>query len=195
MSIIENDPIALFGNWFDEAKAAEPVNPNAMSVATVGADGRPSVRMVLLKGFDARGFVFYTNLGSRKAVELAENNHTALCFYWKSTAKQVRIEGPAEPVSVAEADAYFESRPKLSRIGAWASKQSQPLAGRFDLEKRVARFTAKFSIGRVPRPEFWSGFRVRPDCIEFWSEQTFRLHDRVLFVRDGETWTTSNLYP
>ncbi len=195
MNIIDNDPIKLFGIWFDEAKATEPINPNAMSVATVGADGRPSLRMVLLKGYDTKGFVFYTNLGSRKALELAENKNTALCFYWKSTAKQVRIEGPAEPVSEAEADAYFASRPKLSRIGAWASKQSQPLADRFDLEKRVARYTAKFSIGAVPRPEFWSGFRVRPDSIEFWSEQTFRLHDRVQFLRDGETWTKSNLFP
>ena len=195
MSIIDNDPITLFGTWFDEAKSCEPVNADAMSVATVGSDGRPSVRMVLLKSFDARGFVFYTNLGSRKGTELAENKHTALCFYWKSTTKQVRIEGLAEPVSNAEADAYFESRPKLSRISAWASKQSQPLPGLFDLEKRVARFTAKFSIGRVPRPEFWSGFKVRPERIEFWSEQTFRLHDRELFVRDGETWTKSKLYP
>ena len=190
-----DDPIAIFNEWYEEAKTAEPVNPNAVTLATADAEGRPSARMVLLKDVDADGFVFYTNLSSQKGDELAVNPHAALCFYWKDLAKQVRVQGPVSPVSVAEADAYFESRAKLSQIGAWASKQSQPLEGRMALEKRVARYTAKFNIGTVPRPEFWSGFRVAPERIEFWKEEAFRLHDRTVYTRTADGWTTEKLYP
>ena len=166
-----------------------------MTLATVDAEGRPSARMVLLKDVDEKGFVFYTNLASRKADDLGVNLNAALCFYWKTLAKQVRVEGAVAPVSDVEADEYFASRAKLSQLGAWASKQSQPLEGRMALEKRVARYTAKFNIGTVPRPEFWSGFRIAPIRIEFWKEEAFRLHDRTVYLRDGEGWTTEKLYP
>jgi len=195
MSITSDDPIELFKTWLGEAESADPVNPNAMTLATADADGRPSARMVLLKGVDADGFVFYTNLGSQKAGELTANPFAALCFYWRPLAKQVRVEGPVEPVSAAEADSYFASRPKLSQLGAWASKQSQPLESRMALEKRVAKFTAKFNIGEVPRPEFWSGFRLRPERIELWKEEAFRLHDRSLYTRTDDGWTLEKLYP
>lgn len=190
------DPIELFRQWFADAEAAEPEYPNAMTLATADAEGRPSARMVLLKGLDDRGFVFYTNLTSRKGRELAENPHAALVFYWKSLTRQVRIEGAIESVSDEDADAYFASRPRLSQIGAWASRQSTPLEGRFELEKRVAKYTAKFNVGTIPRPEFWSGFRLLPARIEFWKEEAFRLHDRSLYTRtDDGGWQMEKLFP
>ena len=192
---VSEDPIALFKKWLAEAEKAEPNDPNAMALATVGEDGMPAVRMVLLKGLDARGFVFYTNLDSRKGRHLADTPKAALCFHWKSLRKQVNVQGPVSPVDDAEADAYFASRDRGSQIGAWASKQSQPLAGRFDLEKRVAKYAAKFNIGTVPRPEFWSGFRIDPLRIEFWEDRPFRLHDRLVFYREKDGWRTEKLYP
>ena len=195
MRVTADKPIKIFKEWYGEAKAAEPVNPNAMTLATADDEGRPSARMVLLKDVDVDGFVFYTNLGSRKALELNANPHAALCFYWKSLAKQVRVEGVIELVADAEADTYFGSRPKLSQLGAWASKQSQPLEGRMALEKRVAKYTAKFNVGTIPRPDFWSGLRLRPVQIELWKEEAFRLHDRTRYKRDGDGWTVDRLYP
>lgn len=189
------DPLDQFRDWFAAAEKTEPSDANAMALATVGASGRPAVRMVLLKGFDAEGFVFYTNLGSRKAEELRACPHAALCLHWKSQKRQVRIEGAVDPVSEAEADAYFAQRPRISQIGAWASKQSQPLIGRFELEKRVARFTAKFGLSAVPRPPFWSGFRVVPERIEFWQEEKFRLHMRFCYRREQGAWSREELYP
>jgi len=188
-------PIELFLEWFEEAKAAESVLPEAMSVASVGADGRPASRMVLLKGADARGFVFYTNLNSRKGAEIQANAHVALLFHWKSLKRQIRIEGPAEAVSDEEADAYFATRDRGAQIGAWASDQSAPMSGRFDLEKKVAEFTAKFGVGKIARPPFWSGLRVVPDRYEFWSDGRFRLHDRLIYIRDGDAWQTDRLFP
>jgi pyridoxamine 5'-phosphate oxidase len=190
-----DDPIELFRAWFAEATQKEHSDPNAVALATADADGRPSVRMVLLKDVDARGFVFYTNLDSRKGRELRANPNAALCFHWKSLDRQVRVEGRVAPVDAAEADAYFASRDRASRVGAWASRQSEPLESRFALERRVAEFTAKFHIGKIPRPEFWSGFRLVPEAIEFWQEKPFRLHDRTVYHRDGNTWTTRKLYP
>jgi pyridoxamine 5'-phosphate oxidase len=189
------DPIVHFQSWMAEAEKSEPNDPNAMALATADGKGHPSLRMVLLKGIDAGEFVFYTNLESRKGSDLAANPHAALLFHWKSLRRQVRVEGPVEAVSADEADAYFQSRPRGSRIGAWASRQSRPLASRFDLEKRVAEFAAKFGLGEVPRPEFWSGFRVIPKRMEFWQDRPFRLHDRLVFVRDGERWRTERLFP
>ena len=194
-SINIEDPISLFRSWMREAEEAEPGDANAMTLATSTPDGVPSARMVLLKGADEAGFVFYTNLGSRKAEELYANPRAALCFHWKSLGRQVRVEGAVEEVDNADAEAYFASRSRLSQIGAWASKQSRPLEGRFELEKRVAEFTAKFHIGTVPRPEFWSGFRLRPARIEFWQEQPFRLHDREVYNRSPDGWTREKLYP
>ena len=191
----EKDPIALFEAWFGEASASEPKNPHAMALATVGADCTPASRMVLLKAVDARGFTFYTNLESDKARELQKNPRAALCFYWKSIDRQVRITGATEPVSDEEADAYFATRDRLSQIGAWASAQSRSLEGRFELEKRVAKFTLKFGVGAVPRPPFWSGYRVLPERIEFWSQAAFRLHDRLVYDRDGDGWRVERLYP
>ncbi|MEX2201403.1 MAG: pyridoxamine 5'-phosphate oxidase [Dongiaceae bacterium] len=190
-----NEPFERFQAWFDAAAKTEPADPNAMALASVAADGRPSVRMVLLKDATPAGFTFYTNLGSRKAGELLANPVAALCFHWKSQKRQVRVEGRIERVSDATADGYFATRHRTSQIGAWASKQSQPLEGRFALERRVAEFTAKFGLGNIPRPEFWSGFLLVPDCIEFWEDRTFRLHDRLVFRRDGEGWSTGHLYP
>ena len=189
------DPIALFRAWLSEAEKMETDNPNAMMLATAEKGGRPSARMVLMKELDSRGFVFYTNLTSRKAVELDENPIAALVFYWKSLARQVRIEGNVEVISDKEADAYYKSRPRLSQIGAWASKQSQPLEGRFALEKRVAKYTAKFNVSAILRPEFWSGFRLLPESIEFWQEEAFRLHDRRVYTRIENGWKMERLYP
>ncbi len=192
------DPFELFGAWLAEAETSEPNDHNAMSVATVSADGQPSVRMVLLKDFDRRGFVFYTNYESRKGRQILGNPKAALLFHWKGLRRQVRIEGPVETVTADEADAYFATRARGSQIGAWASDQSRPLAGRFDLEKRVALFTARYAIGTVPRPPHWSGFRVQPLYMEFWRDMPFRLHDRAVWRRDSladTSWTTEKLFP
>jgi pyridoxamine 5'-phosphate oxidase len=190
-----SEPFELFQNWYADASAKEPNDPNAMALASVGANGQPSVRMVLLKDADPRGFVFYTNYESRKGKQLLETRKAAIVLHWKSLGRQVRAEGAVESVSDAEADAYFHSRPKASQIGAWASQQSRPLESRFELEKRVASFTAKYAIGTVPRPPYWSGFRLLPTYIEFWENKPFRLHDRLVYHRAGEGWTTEKLYP
>jgi pyridoxamine 5'-phosphate oxidase len=190
------DPLELFRAWYAEAEQSEPNDPNAMALATADASGMPSVRMVLLKDADAEGFVFYTNLESRKGVQLHENPKAALVMHWKSLKRQIRAEGTVAPVTDEEADAYFASRSRGSQIGAWASLQSQAMASRHDLEKRVARYTAKFNVGRVPRPAHWSGFRIAPRRIEFWQEGRFRLHDRIVYVPDGAGgWTTQRLFP
>ncbi len=189
------DPLKLFDTWLEEAGESEINDPTAMSLATVGPDGMPSSRMVLLKGVDARGFVFYTNFESRKGEQLQANMKAALLFHWKSLRRCVRIEGEVEIVTSEEADTYFASRPRQSQIGAWASQQSRPLEGRFELEKRVAIYAAKHAVGTVPRPDYWSGFRVLPQRIEFWQDGAFRLHDRLVYNRSGESWTTERLYP
>lgn len=191
----ENDPIRRFKEWFEEAQKTEPDLPNAVALATADGAGRPSVRMVLLKDVDDRGFVFYTNFESRKGKELAINGRAALLFHWKSLHRQVRIEGPASPVSDEEADAYFATRDRGAQIGAWASDQSRVMEGRLALEKRVATFGAKFGLGKVPRPPFWSGYRVAPETIEFWSEGTFRLHERDVFSKNGNNWHIDRLFP
>jgi len=189
------DPIRLFADWLAEAEKSEPNDPTAMTLATATPDGRPSARMVLLKGADAAGFVFYTNLESRKGRELAANPHAALVFHWKSLRRQVRVEGPIAPVTAEEADAYFHSRARASQIGAWASEQSRPLPGRFELEKRVAVYTARHAVGTIPRPPHWSGFRLAPERIEFWQDRPFRLHDRIVYEQGDGGWTTSRLFP
>ena len=189
------DPFALFQEWFAAAQAAEPDDPTALALATADAAGRPAVRMVLLKHVDARGFVFYTNLESPKATDLRANPHAALCLHWAKLERQVRVDGVAEPVSDAEADAYFATRPRLSQLGAWASRQSRPMAGRFELEQAVAAAGLRFGLGRVPRPPHWSGFRVVPTRIEFWQQRAFRHHDRQLFVREAGGWRAQWLFP
>jgi pyridoxamine 5'-phosphate oxidase len=188
-------PFELFAAWFAEAKAAESVDPNAMTVATCTPGGLPSARIVLLKDWDSRGFVFYTNKQGRKGQELAANPHAALLFHWKTLARQVRIEGPVEDVTEAEADAYYNSRARVSRIGAWASDQSRPLDARATLERRVADYEARYPDEAIPRPPHWSGFRVIPQLIEFWQDMPFRLHDRNLFTRVGDGWTVGKLFP
>ena len=193
----ESEPFALFESWMAEAKASEPNDPNAMALATVDPDGLPDVRMVLLKGADAQGFVFYTNTESAKGQELLATPKAAVVFHWKSLRRQVRVRGPVERVTDAEADAYFQSRARDSRIGAWASQQSRELESRFALEKAVAFYAAKFAIGEVPRPPHWTGFRIRPVYMEFWQDRPFRLHDRSVFRRavpEGE-WSQQRLYP
>jgi len=191
------DPFQQFAEWFREAEAAVPVDPNAMILSTVGAEGRPSSRVVLLKGFDAEGFVFYGNLGSQKFRELQARPWAALNFHWKPLERQVRIEGPVAQVSDSEADAYFATRPRGSQIGAWASKQSEPLGSREELEARVREFDARYAGREVPRPAHWSGFRLAPDRIEFWKAGQFRLHDREVFRRSrpGAPWSVQHLYP
>ena len=189
------DPFTLFDSWFAEAKASEPNDPDAMALATADADGHPSVRMVLLKGHDERGFVFYTNLDSRKGGELAANPSAALLFHWKSLRRQVRIEGPVSAVSEVEANAYFASRGRTSRIGAWASDQSRPLDRRETFVERVAEVGRRFEGEEVPRPPRWSGFRVTPKAIEFWEDGEHRLHHRRLFTRNGDRWSEGLLYP
>ncbi len=189
------EPYRLFAEWLEDATASEPNDPNALALATVDADGLPDVRMVLLKGFDERGFVFYTNFESAKGQEILGSMKAAMCFHWKSLRRQVRVRGPVEQVSDAEADEYYASRPRGSRIGAWASKQSRPLESRFALEKAVAEYTARHAIGDIPRPPHWSGFRIVPQSIEFWHDRPFRLHDRVVFTRSADDWDKTRLYP
>jgi pyridoxamine 5'-phosphate oxidase len=192
-----DEPFVLFAAWLDQASASEPRDPTAMTLATVDAEGMPNARMVLLKGADERGFVFYTNRGSQKGRELDASAKAALVFYWKSLNKQVRVRGYVEPVTDAEADAYFATRAKQAQIGAWASQQSQPLESRLAFEKAVAKYAAKYAIGAVPRPPYWSGYRIVPLLIEFWQDRPFRLHDRIEFRRDtpGSPWRKMRLYP
>lgn len=192
-----SEPFALFERWFSDATASEPNDPNAMALATVDPDGLPNVRMVLMKGWDEAGFVFYTNIESAKGRELLSGKKAALVLHWKSLRRQVRVRGPVEIVTDAEADEYFQSRPRDSRIGAWASQQSRPLESRFALEKAVATNAAKYAIGEVPRPPHWTGFRIRPVEIEFWHDKPFRLHDRIVFRRPAPEggWTKARLYP
>jgi pyridoxamine 5'-phosphate oxidase len=193
----QNEPFALFASWLRDAEANEPNDPNAVALATVDKDGLPNVRMVLLKGFDSQGFVFYTNFESQKGQEILSQKKAAMCFHWKSLRRQVRLRGLVEVVSDKEADDYFRTRARGSRIGAWASKQSRPLEGRFALEKAVAEYTARYAIGDIPRPPYWSGFRIRPLSIEFWHDRQFRLHDRVEFRRDVPegAWEKVRMYP
>jgi pyridoxamine 5'-phosphate oxidase len=193
----KSDPLELFAAWYAEADKSEPNDPSALSLATVGPDGTPAVRMVLLKSFDASGFVFYTNHESRKGEHLLAHPKAAMLFHWKSLRRQVRLEGPVAPTTAEEADAYFASRDRGSQIGAWASDQSRPLESRFALEKRVAEYAARHVIGKVPRPPHWSGFRLKPLLIEFWQDGAFRLHDRLEYRRPSPdaSWTTRTLYP
>jgi pyridoxamine 5'-phosphate oxidase len=198
MSIKDRDPVEIFDGWLKKAGKSEINNPNAMTLATVGSDGRPSARMVLLKDFSSDGFVFYTNLESLKGQQLSENPNAALLFHWKTLNRQVRIEGPVELVSDDEADAYFASRPRASQLGAWASRQSRALEGWADLEKRLAVYTAKFHVGSVPRPEFWSGYRLRAERFEFWKEGKFRLHKRHVFTpseHEARAWSVQQVFP
>ena len=189
------DPFQLFQAWLDEARRTEPNDPNAMTVATTTPDGRPSARIVLLKDFDARGFVFYTNHEGRKGRELLVNPHAALLFHWKSLQRQVRVEGTVDTVTEAEADNYFNTRARISRLGALASDQSRPLPSRAELERRVAELDARYPGDTIPRPPHWSGFRVRPASIEFWQDMPFRLHDRRVYARAREGWSVGALYP
>jgi len=192
-----DDPFALFKSWMAEAEASEPNDANAMALATVGAGGVPNVRMVLLKGVDAKGFVFYSNAQSIKGGELAQNPNAALNFHWKTLRKAVRVQGHVAQVSDAEADAYFATRPKDSQIGAWASPQSRPMEGRFVFEKAIAEYAVKYALTKVPRPPYWTGWRITPLRIEFWRDRPFRLHDRLVYARDRAdgSWRTERLYP
>ena len=192
---MSESPFKKFGEWFAAAEVSEPNEPEAATVATVGPDGRPAARMVLLKRWDERGFVFFSHLPSRKGREMANNPHVALLFHWKSLQRQIRIEGVVALVSDTEADEYFVTRPRQSQIGAWASEQSRPLASREVFEARIAVAEARFSGREVPRPDFWSGWRLKPDYFEFWQGVDFRLHDRLVFERAGEGWETGRLFP
>lgn len=194
---VVTDPFVLFADWLKAAERSEPNDANAMAVATVNADGVPDVRMLLLKGFDEHGFVFYTNKQSAKGEELRANPHAALNFHWKTLRRQIRIIGPVGDVSDAEADAYFASRAKDSQIGAWASAQSRPMETRFEFEKEIAKYAVKYGLIKVPRPPHWSGYRVTPMRIEFWRDRAFRLHDRLVYTREAEgmPWKTEKLYP
>ncbi len=191
------EPFALFDAWLTQARESEPNDATAMALASVDEDGMPNVRMVLLKAVDERGFVFYTNFDSAKGVELLGQKKAALCFHWKSLHRQIRIRGSVHSVSSEEADAYYNSRDRSSRIGAWASRQSRPMSDRFELEREVAKYAAKYVIGAIPRPAYWSGFRVVPMSIEFWRDKPFRLHDRRKFTRQTEedNWTVEQLFP
>lgn len=191
------EPFSKVNDWLLEAEAKEPNDPSAMALATATPDGLPSVRMVLLKGCDERGLVFYTNLESRKGGELAVNINASLLFHWKSLRRQIRVEGVVEAVTQEEADAYFASRARASQIGAWASAQSRPMQGRFEFEAAIAKYTAKFGAGDVPRPEFWSGYRLKPRYFEFWRDRRFRLHERVTYtVSDSASaWSIEEIYP
>lgn len=193
------DPLRLFEDWLEQARRTEPNDPNAMTVATATPDGVPSARIVLLKGCDDRGFVFYTNREGRKGGELVSNPRAALLFHWKTLQRQVRVEGPVEEVDPVEADQYYASRARISRLGAWASQQSRPLPSRAELERRLAEYDARHPGEDVPRPEYWTGFRVRPERIEFWQDMPYRLHDRRVYTRPGarggESWTVGALYP
>ncbi len=191
------EPFSKVNEWLEEATEKEPNDPSAMALATSTPDGFPSVRMVLLKGCDERGLVFYTNLESRKGCELDQNPNAALLFHWKSLRRQIRVEGKVEAVSAEEADQYFESRARASQIGAWASAQSRPMEGRFEFETSIARYTAKFGAGKVERPEFWSGFRLKPKYFEFWRDRKFRLHERVTYSggSNGRGWELAEIYP
>lgn len=193
----EAEPFALFARWFKQARDKEPNDANAMALATADANGAPDVRMVLLKDFDAQGFVFYSNAESAKGLQLEANPRAALCFHWKTLRRQVRVRGLIEPVRAEEADAYFKSRDRGARLGAWASEQSRPLPDRLALEKRVAEFALKFGLGEVPRPPHWRGWRLVPSHIEFWRDRPFRLHDRLVFTREtlGAVWEKRRLYP
>jgi pyridoxamine 5'-phosphate oxidase len=193
--VADTDPFQLFEEWFAEARAGEPNDPDAMSLATATPDGRPSVRMVLLKSYGPEGFTFYTNLDSRKGAEIASNPYAALLFHWKSLRRQVRVEGPLEQVSDAEADAYFASRSRDSQLGAWASYQSRPLDARSTFEKRYAEMDRRFEGDVVSRPPRWSGFRMTPEQFEFWSDRPHRLHDRRLFTPAADGWREGLLYP
>ncbi len=192
-----SEPMRLFAAWLEDATASEPRDPNAMTLATVDADGMPNARMVLLKGADERGFVFYTNVESQKGQELDSSGKAALVFHWKSLNRQIRVRGTIERVSDAEADAYFASRAKQAQIGAWASQQSRPLESRLAFEKAIAVNAAKYAIGAVPRPPYWTGYRLVPSAIEFWHDRPFRLHDRIVFKRDASDapWSKTRLYP
>jgi pyridoxamine 5'-phosphate oxidase len=190
-----HNPIALFQSWFAEAIDSEIEDPSAMTVATVDVTGHPEARMILLKSVDERGFVFYTNLGSAKAQALMHDSRVALCFYWAGIGKQVRVRGRADIVSDEEANAYFATRPRLSQISAWASKQSKPMRGYFELETEVAKFVLRFGLGEISRPPFWSGFRVVPERIEFWLQKPFRRHQRILYERVPDGWQKRWLYP
>ena len=192
---IIKDPIILFGKWFEEAKQKEINDPNAMNLATISKKSEPSSRMVLLKSFDNDGFVFYTNIKSKKGNALLANPNVALNFYWKSLLRQIRIEGIARQVSDSLADTYFNSRPKESKIGAWASKQSSNLKNRKELENKFAEYSQKYKNKIIPRPTYWTGFRVKPSLIEFWQDMPFRLHDRVAYKKSGKNWLTKRLYP